>query len=68
MSFEDSDWFVEVADSTMRKKVALFQRNKVLEEVGIENIEAQARVLGISIKFCSRNRAGKSNFQKIKKQ
>ena len=68
LSFEDSGWFIEVADSTMRKKVALLQRNRVLEQVRIEDIEAQARTLGIVITFLQENQSRRIKFPKDKKK
>lgn len=48
---EDEQWFVENADTTIRKKVALLQRNKVIENLSIDEIERSSHGLGIQLQI-----------------
>jgi hypothetical protein len=47
--FEDKQWFIENADSAMRKKVALLQKNNVLGNVKLEEIKKASKGFQITI-------------------
>jgi hypothetical protein len=66
--FEDKDWFIENSDSTIRKKIALLQRNEVLSNSSIKEIEKEAQRLSITISFTGTGSAKKLRFPKDKKQ
>lgn len=66
--FEDKDWFIENSDSTIRKKVALLQKNNVLSSSNIDDIETEAQRLSIEINISGSGSARKIHFPKDKKQ
>lgn len=66
--FENKNSFLESADSSMRKKIALLQRNKVLDQVDAENIKSQAKELGIDIDFSEGEQQTKIIFPADKKR
>ncbi|MGB8297715.1 MAG: Kiwa anti-phage protein KwaB-like domain-containing protein [Polyangia bacterium] len=53
--FDNTNWFVENADSTIRKKVALLQRNKVLASVSVEDIVKASKGFEIEINVKKRH-------------
>lgn len=66
--FEDKSWFVENSDSTIRKKVALLQKNNVLSSSSINDIETEAKRLSIDISITGSGSARKIHFPRDKKQ
>jgi len=59
--FDNQLWFIENADSTMRKKIALLQKNKVLESSTLDDIYTSSKDFGITLQI-----VGKGNKRKIK--
>jgi hypothetical protein len=66
-SFDDQQWFIENADSTMRKKVTLLQKNKVLENTKPKVIKDAAKEFGIQIEIITVEGKKKIKFPKDKK-
>lgn len=46
---EDEDVFIKNADSSVRKKIALIQKNKILSKVKAEDIRSSAKSFGLDI-------------------
>ncbi|MCX8123883.1 MAG: DUF4868 domain-containing protein [Spirochaetes bacterium] len=49
INVEDENWFIDNADSVIRKKVALLQKNQVLSNTTLVNIQKQAAKFGLEI-------------------
>jgi hypothetical protein len=62
--FEDKDWFIENSDSTIRKKVALLQKNNVLSKLMI--LKQRHRDYQSILTFQGAGVTEKYTFQKIK--
>jgi len=65
---EELQWFIDNSDTSMRKKVALLQKNKVLEETELKDIKSISKDFGIEIEIITDNRKKKIKFPKDKKK
>lgn len=55
LNFEDNQWFIQNADSIVRKKVALLQKNSILENTSIKDVKKIAKTLDIPLDINDKN-------------